>query len=101
MESTTDLERIITALNMEELAPEEQQDLMLELNSLVFRSALTRIVEQMDEATRTQFTAFVDTNPIQEQLAAFLIETVPGADKAVEDTVAELTSDILSVTENK
>ena len=45
MESTTDLERIITALNMEELAPEEQQDLMLELNSLVFRSALTRIVE--------------------------------------------------------
>lgn len=101
MESTTDLERIITALNMEELAPEEQQDLMLELNSLVFRSALTRIVEQMDEATRTQFTAFVDTNPTQEQLAAFLIETVPGADKAVEDTVAELTSDILSVTENK
>lgn len=98
MNTTPDLEKIMIALNMDELDPEEQEEILLDLNSLVFKGSLVRLIERMDDKARDEFNAFVDTEPTEEQMEAFLKEKVPGADEAVQEALADLTSDILAVT---
>ena len=52
----------------------------------------------MDEKTREEFDTLLDANAPEEEIEAFIQAHVPDADSAVEETVAELTSDILAVT---
>ena len=52
----------------------------------------------MDDQTREAFNDLVETNPTEELMEEFLIKHVPDANKAVEETIEELTSDIMAVT---
>ena len=89
---------ILEALDIESLEPAEQESFMLELNALIFRGSLVRLIERMDDGTRAAFNTLVARNPTEELMEEFLMTHVPDANKAVEETVEELTSDILAVT---
>lgn len=95
---TTELKSITDALDLEALLPEEQEEILLELNSLVFKGSLLRLIERMDEKTKEDFNALMDTEPKEEVVLEFLESRVPEVDKAVTETLEELTSDILAVT---
>jgi len=89
---------LLSALDLESLAPEEQEALLLELNEIVFRGSMVRLIERMDEKSRDEFAALMEGDADEEAVEAFLKERVPDADSAVAETVAELTDDILAVT---
>ncbi len=91
-------ERLLNALDLDSLSPEEQESLLLEINELVFTGSMVRLVEQMDEATKAEFEALMESDASEEQVEAFLSERVPDADQAVAETVTELTNDILAAT---
>jgi hypothetical protein len=92
----TTFKTIIEALKIEELPDEEQAEFLTELSDIVFRGTLTRINERMDDATREGFTALMETDPSDEDVEAFLAAHVPDADEAVEETIREITEDILA-----
>ncbi len=89
---------IMTALQIDELAPEEQEELLLDLGDLILRGSMARLVERMDGKTREEFTALMERNASDEEVEAFLAARVPGADAAVQEAVQDLTDDILAAT---
>lgn len=91
---------ILDALNFTALEQEEQQELLLDLHELIFKSTFLRLLERMDEQTREEFTALLDRDASEEEVQGFLELKVPDADSAVEEAVQELTSDILTLTSN-
>jgi hypothetical protein len=94
----TSQQSLLDALDISELPVEEQEEFLLELNALVFKGSLIRLIERMDEPTKDAFNALMDTDPSEEDVEAFLTERVPDADVAVQETLEELTNDILAVT---
>ncbi len=89
---------LFDALGLDALLPEEQEAMLLDLNELIMKGSLVRLIEMMDEKTREDFDTLMNGEPSEEDVQAFLNERVPGADTAVADTVKELTDDILAVT---
>ena len=98
MTTNTNIQTLLEALNVSELPVEEQEELILSLNDMVFEGTLVRLIERMDEPTREEFSALLEKDTPEEEVEAFIAERVPDADKAVEETVADLTNDILSAT---
>jgi hypothetical protein len=90
---------IIEALDLAELEPEEQEELLLDLDELIFKGTMVRLIERMDEKTASAFNALLDEDASEDDIEAFLQKHVPDADSAITDTVAELTNDILAVTQ--
>lgn len=74
---------------------------MLDLNELVFKGSIMRMLEQMDEPTKEAFGKLAESDAPEGELQAFIEANVPNADQAVMDTVEALTSDILAVTSNQ
>ncbi len=97
----TNYTKVIDALDVGSLPVEEQEALLLDLNELVFKGSMVRLIERMDEATREEFTALVDSDADDDVVEAFLRQHVPDADTAVSETIADITDDILSVTGTK
>ena len=94
----TNLSRVLDALQISELPLEEQEALLLDLNALVFRSSIARIMERMDEQTRDEFAKLLDSGADEDAVEAFLRSRVADADSAVAETVREISDDILAVT---
>ena len=94
--SQTTFEDIAKALKLHELSVEDQEEILLEISSLVFEGTLARIVERMDDDARVAFTEFIATDPDEEAMSTYLQEHVPGADDAAAETVRELANDILA-----
>lgn len=92
---------ILKALQMSELSPEEQEQMLLDINAIIYEGSMVRIVERMDEQTRADFEALMESDADEEAVEAFLKERVPDADALVAETVKELTDDILSGTDTK
>ncbi len=95
----TNLEKLITALDLDALPVEEREAFMLDLNTVIFKQALARMIEQMDEQTREDFAKLMEQESSEEELEAFLTERVPGAATAVEEAVQTVTDDILAASE--
>ncbi|MES2225215.1 MAG: DUF5663 domain-containing protein [Patescibacteria group bacterium] len=91
-------ETLLKALDLTELPVEEQEELLLEFNSLVFEGTMLRLIDRMDEPTREAFEALLETDPSDDQVEAFLALKVPDVDSIVEETLADIRNDILSVT---
>ena len=96
--SQTDLSPVEEALGFAELSIEEQKEILLDLSELIYKGTMIRVMERMDESHKDAFHALIDGNASQEEIATFIEKHVPDADAAVQETVAELTSDILAVT---
>ena len=83
------------ALRLDELEVEDQEIILIEISTLVFEGTLSRIVERMDDDMRIHFAAFFEGNPSEDEMDQYLKERVPFADAMVEETVADMTRDIL------
>ncbi|MDP2816567.1 MAG: hypothetical protein Q8O19_07805 [Rectinemataceae bacterium] len=97
----TNFSQVMEALELNELPPEEQEALLLDLNSLIFRGSMVRLIERMDEKTRDDFARLVEGGVDEKGVETFLRERVPDADSAVAETVQEISDDILAVTGTK
>ena len=93
----TPIERLIAALNFDELGLEEQENIVEELYDLILKGTIVRVVERMDPKTLKEFNALLDTDPNLREVEAFLVERVPGAELAARETVDEITDDILLI----
>lgn len=93
-----DPKTLLDALGIQDLTPEEQEEMLLDLNELIYKGTMVRLIERMDEKTKADFDALMDRDADEEVVEKFLEERVPGADQAVEETVEELRNDILAVT---
>ena len=89
----------MVALDLEAFPLEEQNELLLDLNSVIFKKSLVRMIENMSEATRDEFAALMENEASEEEIEAFLTTKVPGADEAIAEAVETLTDDILAVSE--
>ena len=99
MTDTTKFEKMVDALDISALPVEEQEELLLDLNSLIFKSSLVRMIENMDEATREEFSVLMEKNPDEEELEAFLLNRVPNAEESVQEAIETLADDILAVSD--
>lgn len=99
MTDTTKFEKMVDALDISALPVEEQEELLLDLNSLIFKSSLVRMMENMDEATREEFSVLMEKNPDEEELEAFLLNRVPNAEESVQEAIETLADDILAVSD--
>lgn len=89
---------LLKALELESLSPEEQEELLLDLNELVYKGSLMRLVGMMDEKTKADFEKLLDSGASEDDVERFLAARVPDSGRAVEDTIQELRDDILAVT---
>lgn len=94
---TTDPD-LLKALGIDLLSPEDQETLLLDLNELVYKGSLMRLVGMMDEKTKADFDKLLDSGADEEEVEDFLEARVPDSGRAVEDTIRELRDDILAVT---
>jgi hypothetical protein len=92
---------IADALNLAELPEDQQEAILLDINDAVFKGALVRLVDRMDEKTQKKFSKLLDSDASGEDVEAFIKAHVPEADEIVADTVKEIQDDILAVTESK
>lgn len=99
MTENTKFEKLLEALDLSELPTEEQETLLLDLNTTIFKSALIRMIEGMNDATREEFAALMDAEASEEELEAFLRDKVPGAEQAVNEAVETVADDILAVSD--
>ncbi|MGE5541211.1 MAG: hypothetical protein ACM3TU_02920 [Bacillota bacterium] len=91
---------ILKAVEFEELPQEEQDAFLEELNSIVFRGAVLRTVERMDERTRDAWYHLIESGASDEKMQQFLAKRAPHAELALAETVEMLADDILAVTNN-
>lgn len=89
---------ILNALDISSLPQSEQEEILLDIHDLVYEGAMVRILDQMDEHTRTQLDALLEREVPEEDVEAFIISKVPGANAAVTEAIEELRSDILAAT---
>lgn len=101
MTDSTQLEKIVSALDLNSLPLKQQEEVMSKLGELIFRGTLVRLYERMDEATRVEFSALLEREATPEEVDTFLKEKVPDSEAAAKEAVDELASDILSVTSSK
>lgn len=94
---TSHKHELLSALNLEAFTLEEQEEMLLTLSDLVFRGTIIRLIEAMDDKTRTDFMALCDADASGEEVQAFLEARVPGADDAVRETVAEIAHDMAAL----
>jgi hypothetical protein len=97
MTVTASYESILEAIHYDQLSPSDQEAFLLDLNSLIYRGAVLRTVELMDEPTRAAWHDLVMSDAPEEKMRAFLERRVPGADLALADTVESLADDILAI----
>ncbi|MDB5190378.1 MAG: hypothetical protein JWN49_704 [Parcubacteria group bacterium] len=98
LSQTETTEKLLNALDMQGLPVEQQEELLLDLNDMIFKGSLIRLIERMDDQTKDSFNELLETDPEEEVIEAFLAAHVPDADLAVQETLDELTSDILAAT---
>ena len=95
MTDSPKIKNILEALDLSALDPEDQEDLLVDLNELIFKTTLVAMIEVMDEKTQTAFEKLLDSDASDEEIDAFIEKNAPNADKIVKDTVNDLASDIL------
>ena len=86
---------IFDAINMHSLPQEEQEEFLIDLQSLVYKNTLVRLIERMDEATKEDFNTFLTTNPDEDAVLAYIYKKIPDADALVDQVIAQMQNDIL------
>lgn len=89
---------VLDALEFDSMEPSEQQSLLLHLGELLHSSSLLRFMDALDEDARSELMTLSEQGATEEAMQAFFNRYPDESNKAVEDALAELTSDILTVT---
>ncbi len=94
-----DSKTILEALDLPDLTPEEQEEMLADLDEMIFQGTLVRLLEMMDEKTQAEFEALMERDAPPEEIEVFLDTKVPNSQQAVDDTIREMTDDILALTQ--
>lgn len=89
---------LLDALELDALKPEEQEEILDDIGEIIAEGTMTRLMEQMDDATSAEFTKLLESEASEEQVDAFIKEHVPNSEQILQDTIDELQDDILAVT---
>lgn len=90
---------MLEVLGLSSLSEEEQQSLLIDMQQLIFKGSVVRMLEMMSEEAKEAFNTYLSSNPSEDEVMAYLEKEVPEAKEAILDTIAELKSDILAGTE--
>lgn len=94
----TPLEKIIDALELDQLPPAEQEEIMSDVGSIIFQSYMIKLMQVMDPATKEQFGKLVDGDASEEEISDFVSKNVPESGALIQSTIDEMVDDILAVT---
>ena len=86
---------LLEALDLGALTDEEQEDLLVEINDLVYEATMVRIIEKMDDKTLEEYEKLIDSDAPVEEIDQFISKNVPDSDKLMQDSIEELIGDIL------
>lgn len=98
MNVTQSYQSILDAVEFDELPKAEQDTFIEELNSTIFRGAVVRAIERMDEPTRDGWQRLIASGASEEALRRFLDRNAPTVEAALADTVDIVAGDILAIT---
>lgn len=99
MTDTSRFQKLMEALDLSILPLEEQNELLLDLNTVIFKNALARMIENMNEQAREEFARLMEEEADEDALEEFLTTRVPGAEQAVQAAVEGISDDILAVSD--
>jgi hypothetical protein len=63
---------IESALELENLSPEERQEIILRVGALIYQNVLMRVMETMSEEDQNEFEKLLDGNAKPEEIFMFL-----------------------------
>jgi hypothetical protein len=81
---------LIEALQLDALDVEEQDQIIGELGEIIFREAVSRSIEEMEDKDAEAFSAFMDTGPNEIKMIQYLTEKVTGFGERLEEVGAEI-----------
>ena len=83
-------QNIIKELGLDELSQEKQEEILLEVGSVIFQGVLIRVMELLSVEDQTAFGKLVEEKPDdREGLLNFLQEKVPNMNDIVKEEVAK------------
>lgn len=90
---------MLEVLGLQDLSEEEQQNLLIDMQTLIFKGSVVRMLERMSEEAKNAFNEYLSSNPSEEEMMEYLEKNVPEARDAILDTIADLKNDILATTQ--
>ena len=90
--------KLMGSLRLDRLPLSEQDEITLQLNALLFKSALVHFLEQLSPKEREAYKALIDRGASLEECASFLKGHKKLMDQSVAVAVDELAGDILGGT---
>jgi len=100
MATASPVRTILSALGKSDLPAYEREELEAEIESIIFRASLVRIVTEMDDETLEAWRALIERDAEEEEFVAFLKTHMPAAAQIGADTARELADDILAAQHN-
>jgi predicted nucleotidyltransferase len=98
MNSTNNFEKILTALEIDLMTPEEQAEIMIDLGNLIHRGTMIRIMEEMPETDKEELHTLMEKGSSEEEIVTYIYKHLPNTDSLVQEVLTEITDDILAVT---
>jgi len=76
---------IESALELENLSPEERQEIILRVGAIIYQNVLMRVMEVMKEEDQDEFEKLLDKNAGPEDIFVFLKDNVKDFEKIIEE----------------
>jgi hypothetical protein len=81
---------LIEALQLDALSVEEQNQIIGELGEIIFREAVSRSIEEMEDKDAEAFSVFMDAGPDEAKMLQYLTDKVSGFGERLEEVGAEI-----------
>ena len=82
--------KIANTLDLGSLPPEEQQEIILRVGTLIYQNVMIRVMETMPAGNQDEFEKLLDQNAPPEKIFSFLSEKVKDFEKIIEEEAAKL-----------
>ncbi|MFZ2072378.1 MAG: DUF5663 domain-containing protein [Minisyncoccia bacterium] len=76
-------ENIIEILNLDKLLPEEREEIIIRIGSVIYQNVLMRIMETMPEKDQDEFEKILDNNGSPQEIFEFLKSKVKDFEKII------------------
>jgi hypothetical protein len=90
---------MLAVLGLQNLPEAEQQELLLDMQHLIFKGSVVRMLERMSEESKEAFNTYLESNPSEDDMMEYLEQNVPEAKDAIIETIADIKNDILAGTQ--
>ena len=76
---------ISKALELENLSPEERQEILIRVGTVIYQNVLMRVMELITDEEQNEFEKILDNNGKPEEIFSFLKNKVPDFEKIIEE----------------